>query len=160
MRAKRSKANHLLTSKENRIAKLICKGAQSHEIQREEDITYNTLGVHLTNIRRKTGIRNLRDGRLRQYLFDDTPVPVERKVTPMQLAVMELIASGVCRRDVATRLGITLGSVYNLASAGYSRLGVKGVGYERLIALRVALANLSEGVPSPTPPGMDDPMFS
>ncbi len=163
-----------LTTTEKRLLVLLAQGFPYHELRQSIGCTLSCLHTHLANLRRKTGITNTKDRRECKAFFDGFVEAQREKHLPgqptrSQMAVLRLFAEGRTHQQIATQLGLTVGTTMNAVSQGKIRAGLKGCSRERLVewlerqdnpALPETEASVETAARMHCPlDPMDDPMF-
>lgn len=141
-----------LTPTQRRICIWLARGKSLPTITAELAITKGTLRVHLSHMRRITGVQDLAPAALTRYLerTNQAPKALHLEPTAMQRRVLLLLVQHVPYSTICDELGISKGTAMNHASQGCKRLGIT-FSHDRLDHLRAALC--AEEDP------MNDPQF-
>ena len=82
------------------------------------------------------------------------PACGRRILAPRQMQIVELVGEGLQNKEIACRLGISLGTVKVYLSRAYERLRLRGKGNQRVVLAAYVLAERARRSenPSPEPP--------
>jgi DNA-binding CsgD family transcriptional regulator len=137
-----------------RILRKLAERATYADIAKALKINVACLHAHLWRIRQITGVKSTKDIiEVREYLeeydkgiaFIDDDDGAEHP-TPAQRAILELVAKGISRKDIAERLRITPKTLTLHISQGCRRAGITCKGSSRLLRIREYCAGPSTDI--------------
>jgi DNA-binding CsgD family transcriptional regulator len=135
-----------LTNRELQVLTLLAKGTPPNVVCARLNITTSNYYVVCAKLRKKTGIKNIRDASECYKVYSNRGVkalsghPKLQQPTPQQIQVMTMRAvNGMSYAGISRTLNIGQQTAMNIFAQGCKRAGITGPASERIGAIRAYL---------------------